>query len=74
MRHAVLGAGGVGAFLGAALARAGREVLLVMRDESLPRYDGFVRVESEPDHGSTFSLHFPIPSEMHVLAAFPHPQ
>ena len=46
MRHAVLGAGGVGAFLGAALARVGREVLLVMRDESLARYDGVVRVES----------------------------
>ena len=26
-------------------------------------HGGFVRVESEPDHGSTFSLHFPIPSE-----------
>jgi 2-dehydropantoate 2-reductase len=46
MRHAVLGAGGVGAFLGAALARAGREVLLVLRDESLARYDGVVHVES----------------------------
>jgi 2-dehydropantoate 2-reductase len=46
MRHAVLGAGGVGAFLGAALARAGRDVLLVMREESLARYGGVVRVES----------------------------
>jgi 2-dehydropantoate 2-reductase len=46
MRHAVLGAGGVGAFLGAALARAGRDVLLVMREESLARYRGVVRVES----------------------------
>jgi 2-dehydropantoate 2-reductase len=46
MRHAVLGAGGVGAFLGAALARSGRDVLLVMRDESLARYDGLARVES----------------------------
>jgi 2-dehydropantoate 2-reductase len=46
MRHAVLGAGGVGAFLGAALARAGRDVLLVMREESLARYSGVVRVES----------------------------
>jgi 2-dehydropantoate 2-reductase len=42
----VLGAGGVGAFLGAALARAGREVVLVMREESLARYDGVVHVES----------------------------
>src|SRR5918996_4920634 len=46
MRHAVLGAGGVGAFLGAALARAGRDVLLLMRDDSLARYDGVVHVES----------------------------
>lgn len=46
MRHAVLGAGGVGAFLGAALARAGREVLLLMREESLARYGGVVHVES----------------------------
>ena len=46
MIHAVLGAGGVGAFLGAALARAGREVLLLMREESLAAYDGVVHVES----------------------------
>jgi 2-dehydropantoate 2-reductase len=46
MRHAVLGAGGVGLFLGAALARAGRDVLLLMREESLARYGGVVRVES----------------------------
>src|SRR4029453_5772734 len=46
MRHAVLGAGGVGAFLGAALARAGRDVLLLMREESVARYGGVVRVES----------------------------
>jgi 2-dehydropantoate 2-reductase len=46
MRHAVLGAGGVGAFLGAALARVGREVVLVMREASLARYDGVVHVES----------------------------
>ena len=46
MRHAVLGAGGVGAFVGAALARTGRDVLLLMRDESLARYGGVVHVES----------------------------
>jgi len=46
MRHAVLGAGGVGAFLGAALARAGRDVLLLMREESLARYGSRVHVES----------------------------
>ena len=26
-------------------------------------HGGYVRVESEPDLGSTFSLYFPIPSE-----------
>jgi 2-dehydropantoate 2-reductase len=46
MRHAVLGAGGVGGFVGAALARAGREVLLLMRQESLARYGGVIHVES----------------------------
>ena len=46
MRHAVLGAGGVGAFLGAALARVGRDVLLLMREESLVVDDGVVHVES----------------------------
>jgi 2-dehydropantoate 2-reductase len=46
MRHAVRGAGGVGAFLGAALARAGRDVVLLMREESLARYGCVVRVES----------------------------
>lgn len=46
MKHAVLGAGGVGAFLGAALARVGRDVVLLMREESLAHYDGVVHVES----------------------------
>jgi 2-dehydropantoate 2-reductase len=46
MRHGVLGAGGVGGFLGGALARAGREVVLLLRQESLPRYDGRLAVES----------------------------
>src|SRR5918995_2830635 len=46
MRHAVLGAGGVGAFVGAAFARTGRDVLLLMREESLARYRGVVHVES----------------------------
>ena len=46
LRHAVLGAGGVGAFLGAALARTARDVLLLMREESFARYGGVVHVES----------------------------
>jgi 2-dehydropantoate 2-reductase len=46
MRHGVLGAGGVGAFVGAALARVGRDVVLLMREVALARYDGVVHVES----------------------------
>ncbi|MFD4574811.1 ketopantoate reductase family protein [Streptomyces sp. NPDC058417] len=46
MRHAILGAGGVGLALGAALARAGHAVTLVMRESSLSRYDGTIAVRS----------------------------
>ena len=46
MQHGVLGAGGVGGFLAGALRRAGREVLLVLRPESLAGYDGRLVVES----------------------------
>src|SRR5919201_2318532 len=47
MRHAVLGAGGIGGLLGAALARVGSQVVLLMRPESLASYDGRLTVESE---------------------------
>ena len=47
LRHAILGPGGVGALIGAALARAGREVVLLIRLESLQSYPGRVQVESE---------------------------
>jgi 2-dehydropantoate 2-reductase len=46
LRHGVLGVGGVGGLLGAALARAGREVLLLLRPSTYERYDGRLRVES----------------------------
>lgn len=46
MRHAVLGAGGIGGLLGAALVRAGAEVVLLMRPETLARYRGHLSVES----------------------------
>ena len=36
---------------------------LAIVDHTMRGHGGYVRVESEPDHGSTFSLHFPIPSE-----------
>ena len=35
MRHAILGAGGIGGLLGAALARAGADVVLLVRPEAL---------------------------------------
>jgi signal transduction histidine kinase len=36
---------------------------LAIVEHTMRGHGGFVRVESEPDQGSTFSLHFPIPSE-----------
>ena len=36
---------------------------LAIVDHTMRGHGGFVHVESEPDSGSTFSLHFPIPSE-----------
>jgi signal transduction histidine kinase len=36
---------------------------LAIVDHTMRGHGGFVRVESEPDQGSTFSLHFPIPNQ-----------
>lgn len=46
MRHAVLGAGGVGGLIGGALARAGHDVVLLMRPGSRDEYGGRLRVDS----------------------------
>jgi 2-dehydropantoate 2-reductase len=46
VRHAILGAGGIGGLLAAALARAGGDVILLLRTDSLERYDGRLAVES----------------------------
>ena len=46
MRHAILGAGGIGGLVGAALARSGADVVLLMRPETLAGYDGRLTVES----------------------------
>jgi 2-dehydropantoate 2-reductase len=46
MRHAILGAGGIGGLLGGALARSGAEVVLLLRPEALARYPGRLAVES----------------------------
>ncbi|HUQ86817.1 MAG TPA: HAMP domain-containing sensor histidine kinase [Vicinamibacterales bacterium] len=36
---------------------------LAIVDHTMRGHGGFVRVESEPERGSTFSLHFPVPKE-----------
>jgi 2-dehydropantoate 2-reductase len=46
VRHAILGAGGIGGLLAAALARGGGDVTLLLRTDSLERYDGRLAVES----------------------------
>jgi 2-dehydropantoate 2-reductase len=46
VRHAILGAGGVGGLLGGALARSGRDVVLLLRPETLARHPKRIRVES----------------------------
>ncbi|MGA2415167.1 MAG: ketopantoate reductase family protein [Candidatus Sulfotelmatobacter sp.] len=46
MRHAILGAGGVGGLIGACLAHAGDLVTLVVRRETLNRYPSQLRLES----------------------------
>src|SRR6266704_950448 len=46
MRHAILGAGGVGGVLGACLAHTGAQVTMVVRPGALERYPAEVRLES----------------------------
>jgi 2-dehydropantoate 2-reductase len=46
MRYAILGAGGVGGLIAAALARKGADVVLLLRPETLARHPGRLRVES----------------------------
>lgn len=46
LRHAILGAGGVGGLIGASLARIGDPVTLVVRRESLAEYPEELRLES----------------------------
>jgi len=46
MRHAILGAGGVGGLVGACLAHAGDSVTLVVRREALAQYPRQLRLES----------------------------
>jgi 2-dehydropantoate 2-reductase len=46
MKHAVLGAGGIGGLVAAALARSGADVVLLLRPETSATYPGRIRVES----------------------------
>jgi len=46
MRHAILGAGGVGGMLGACLARTGASVTMVVRAEKLAQYPAEIQLES----------------------------
>src|SRR5271156_1515391 len=46
MRHAILGAGGVGGLMGACLAHSGASVTLVVRRETLEQYSKRLRLES----------------------------
>jgi 2-dehydropantoate 2-reductase len=46
MRHAILGAGGVGGLIGACLAYAGDSVTLIVRPEALANYPRQLRLES----------------------------
>src|SRR5271154_6168319 len=46
MRHAILGAGGVGGLIGACLAHAGDSVTLVVRRETLAQYPKQLHLES----------------------------
>ncbi len=46
MRHAILGAGGVGGLIGASLAHCGDSVTLVVRPESLAQYPEQLHLES----------------------------
>jgi 2-dehydropantoate 2-reductase len=46
MRHAILGAGGVGGLMGAALAKCGEDVTMVVRAETLKDYPAQLSLES----------------------------
>src|SRR3984957_18719369 len=46
MRHAILGAGGIGGLMGACLAHTGDDVTLVVRRESVAQYPRQLRLES----------------------------
>jgi 2-dehydropantoate 2-reductase len=46
MRHALLGAGGVGGLIAVALAKSGESVTLILRPEALKNYPAEISLES----------------------------
>src|SRR5579864_4955941 len=46
LRHAILGAGGIGGLMGACLVRSGAPVTMVVRRESLAKYPREIQLES----------------------------
>jgi 2-dehydropantoate 2-reductase len=62
MRHFVLGTGGIGGLIAAALARAGADVTLLMRPATLDRYPGHLTVRSEVL--GDFEIEVPAASEL----------
>ena len=66
LRHAILGAGGIGGLLGTALAHAGREVVLVVRD---PDHPTDLRLDSRVlgDLGAVVTIATTLPPGFDVL-------
>jgi 2-dehydropantoate 2-reductase len=48
VKHAILGAGGVGGLVGATLAHEGDQVTLLLRPETPARHPGYLRLEGPP--------------------------
>lgn len=69
MRHAFLGAGGIGGLVGAALARAGHPVTLILRSESAREHPRLLTVTSQVvgDFTTPVSIATRLPAEVEVL-------
>ena len=65
MKHAILGAGGVGGLIGACLARSGASVTMVLRPESLAHYPAQLQLESP---FGNFSVPVAVMSETTTIA------
>ena len=59
MRHAILGVGGVGGLVGAALAKSGEAVTVIVRPEALKDYPAELSLESPL---GTFSVPVTMPA------------